>query len=46
MGEKATDEKVGGIEPREQTALLNKCINLPGVIGGGVPGGPFVFSFT
>lgn len=27
------------IEPKEQTALLNTCMALPGVIGGGVPGG-------
>ncbi|KAF5321229.1 hypothetical protein D9619_001788 [Psilocybe cf. subviscida] len=26
------------IEPKEQTALLNTCMALPGVIGGGVPG--------
>ncbi|CCA68650.1 related to ERG8-phosphomevalonate kinase [Serendipita indica DSM 11827] len=26
------------IEPDEQTRLLNKCMELPGVIGGGVPG--------
>ena len=27
------------IEPAEQTRLLDICISLPGVIGGGVPGG-------
>ena len=27
------------IEPDEQTAVLNQTIALPGVIGGGVPGG-------
>jgi phosphomevalonate kinase len=27
------------IEPEEQTSILNATIALPGVIGGGVPGG-------
>ena len=27
------------IEPEEQTRLLDTCTALPGVIGGGVPGG-------
>jgi phosphomevalonate kinase len=27
------------IEPHEQTELLDACCALPGVIGGGVPGG-------
>lgn len=27
------------IEPAEQTRLLDICISLPGVVGGGVPGG-------
>jgi phosphomevalonate kinase len=27
------------IEPPEQTKLLDTCVSLPGVIGGGVPGG-------
>jgi phosphomevalonate kinase len=27
------------IEPREQTALLDECISIPGVVCGGVPGG-------
>lgn len=27
------------IEPPEQTRLLNECVSLAGVIGGGVPGG-------
>lgn len=27
------------IEPPEQTALLDACCQMPGVIGGGVPGG-------
>lgn len=27
------------IEPPEQTALLNGCVAVAGVIGGGVPGG-------
>jgi phosphomevalonate kinase len=26
------------IEPAEQTALLDACVALPGVVGGGVPG--------
>jgi len=29
------------IEPEQQTDLLDGCISLPGVIGGGVPGGMF-----
>ena len=29
------------IEPEEQTRLLDACSALPGVIGGGVPGGTF-----
>jgi phosphomevalonate kinase len=35
MGAATTAE----IEPEQQTALLDACISLPGVIGGGVPGG-------
>jgi len=31
------------IEPAEQTRLLDICISLPGVIGGGVPGGKYVY---
>lgn len=27
------------IEPQEQTRLLDECLRLPGVLGGGVPGG-------
>ena len=27
------------IEPKEQTDLLDECVSLAGVIGGGVPGG-------
>lgn len=27
------------IEPDEQTRLLDACLKIPGVIGGGVPGG-------
>ena len=27
------------IEPKEQTALLDGCIAIPGVVCGGVPGG-------
>jgi phosphomevalonate kinase len=27
------------IEPDEQTELLDKCLTIAGVIGGGVPGG-------
>lgn len=27
------------IEPPEQTKLLDACVSLAGVIGGGVPGG-------
>jgi phosphomevalonate kinase len=27
------------IEPKEQTRLLDECSKLPGVLGGGVPGG-------
>lgn len=27
------------IEPPEQTRLLDKCITMSGVVGGGVPGG-------
>ncbi len=27
------------IEPDEQTRLLDKCVEVEGVIGGGVPGG-------
>ena len=31
------------IEPPEQTQLLDACVSLAGVIGGGVPGGePFL----
>lgn len=37
MGAATTAE----IEPEQQTALLDGCISLPGVIGGGVPGGMF-----
>jgi phosphomevalonate kinase len=33
------------IEPPEQTELLNACLDVPGVVGGGVPGGQFSFSF-
>jgi phosphomevalonate kinase len=33
------------IEPPEQTELLNACLDVPGVVGGGVPGGQFPFSF-
>lgn len=32
------------IEPEEQTNLLNTCTSLPGVIGGGVPGGKLLVS--
>lgn len=32
------------IEPKEQTALLDACVLQAGVIGGGVPGGRFVWS--
>lgn len=32
------------IEPVEQTKLLNSCISLAGVIGGGVPGGMLIMS--
>lgn len=35
MGAATTAE----IEPEQQTELLDGCISLPGVIGGGVPGG-------
>ena len=34
------------IEPEEQTRLLDACSALPGVIGGGVPGGGFPHSFS
>lgn len=27
------------IEPKEQTALLDACLSIPGVVCGGVPGG-------
>ena len=27
------------IEPPEQTELLNACVSVAGVVGGGVPGG-------
>lgn len=30
------------IEPDEQTGLLDRCWKIPGVIGGGVPGGEHV----
>ena len=33
------------IEPDEQTVLLDKCLQLQGVLGGGVPGGESI-SFT
>lgn len=29
------------IEPIEQTKLLDACVSLAGIIGGGVPGGEF-----
>jgi phosphomevalonate kinase len=29
------------IEPVEQTDLLDACVSLAGIIGGGVPGGAF-----
>jgi phosphomevalonate kinase len=31
------------IEPPEQTKLLNTCVSQAGVIGGGVPGGTFIY---
>jgi phosphomevalonate kinase len=34
------------IEPPEQTKLLNGCVSLAGVIGGGVPGGKFTYLFA
>lgn len=37
MGDKAG----APIEPREQTALLDACVSVAGVIGGGVPGGTY-----
>ena len=39
MGSASTAE----IEPEQQTKLLDGCISLPGVIGGGVPGGALAF---
>jgi len=30
------------IEPDEQTRLLDICVSLPGVVGGGVPGGKLI----
>jgi phosphomevalonate kinase len=30
------------IEPPQQTELLDDCLEVPGVIAGGVPGGIFV----
>lgn len=42
MGSASTAE----IEPEQQTKLLDGCISLPGVIGGGVPGGEFHFDET
>lgn len=33
------------IEPIEQTRLLNTCVSLAGVIGGGVPGGMLITCF-
>ena len=37
---KQTGEASGvPIEPDEQTRLLDACLEIPGVIGGGVPGG-------
>lgn len=30
------------IEPPEQTELLDACVSIAGVIGGGVPGGEFL----
>ena len=32
------------IEPPEQTQLLNACVSVAGVIGGGVPGGAYHLS--
>lgn len=29
------------IEPQEQTELLDACVSVAGVIGGGVPGGVY-----
>lgn len=33
------------IEPNEQTRLLDRCSNIKGVIGAGVPGGEFIQVF-
>jgi phosphomevalonate kinase len=33
------------IEPPEQTRLLDACVSVSGVIGGGVPGGEFTSPF-
>jgi len=34
------------IEPPEQTQLLDACVSLAGVIGGGVPGGEYLFHLS
>lgn len=33
------------IEPEEQTQLLDQCVTIAGVVGGGVPGGQTFLSF-
>lgn len=33
------------IEPPEQTELLDACVSVAGVVGGGVPGGTYYLPF-